>query len=110
MTKPITPELCDVKGGKLFFRLLDGSSVCCECIGEPYASQIVASVAAARADGERIGLEKIQELIDVLIGCKVTISMLSNEAKIVVPTTMQTINSVLEKHGAFKSLKPTGAE
>lgn len=28
--------------GKLFFRLEDGSSINCECIGEPYASQIVA--------------------------------------------------------------------
>ena len=27
--------------GKLFFRLLDGSSISCECIGEPYASKIV---------------------------------------------------------------------
>jgi hypothetical protein len=27
--------------GRLFFRLPDGSSVSCECVGEPYASKIV---------------------------------------------------------------------
>jgi hypothetical protein len=27
--------------GKLFFKMPDGSSISCECIGEPYASQIV---------------------------------------------------------------------
>lgn len=26
---------------KLFFALLDGSAICCDCIGEPYASKIV---------------------------------------------------------------------
>ncbi len=30
-----------VVDGKLFFNLLDGSSLNCECIVEPYASQVV---------------------------------------------------------------------
>lgn len=30
-----------VVGGKLFFKMLDGSSISCQCIGEPYASQVV---------------------------------------------------------------------
>ena len=36
----------NVSGGKLFFRLLDGSSVSCDCIAEPYASQVVAACRA----------------------------------------------------------------
>ena len=35
---PIGPS---VFGGKLFFKLADGSTVLCTCIGEPYASAIV---------------------------------------------------------------------
>ena len=30
-------------GGKLFFKLLDGSTVVCDCIGEPFVSEIVAA-------------------------------------------------------------------
>ena len=31
-----------VVAGRLFFKMPDVSSISCECIGEPYASQIVA--------------------------------------------------------------------
>lgn len=30
-----------VVNGHLFFKMPDGSTISCECIGEPYASQIV---------------------------------------------------------------------
>lgn len=30
-----------VVDGKLFFRLLDGSTLSCECIADPYATKIV---------------------------------------------------------------------
>jgi len=36
-----------VLDGKLFFRLKDGSTITCECIREPYASQVVEALAAA---------------------------------------------------------------
>ena len=29
-----------VAAGHLMFKLRDGSSICCNCIGEPYASEI----------------------------------------------------------------------
>lgn len=32
----------NVVDGRLFFKMHDGSTISCECIGEPYASQIVA--------------------------------------------------------------------
>lgn len=41
MTQPRRPGP-HVQAGKLFFVLDDGSAIVCECIGEPYASQIVA--------------------------------------------------------------------
>jgi len=34
--------------GKLFFKLLDGSTISCECIGEPYVTEIVKLWQAAR--------------------------------------------------------------
>jgi hypothetical protein len=37
--RSIGPYVVD---GHLFFQMLDGSSISCECIGEPYALQIVA--------------------------------------------------------------------
>lgn len=27
--------------GNLFFRLLDGTSICCNCVGQPYAQAVV---------------------------------------------------------------------
>lgn len=35
----VGPHVVD---GHLFFRMNDGSAISCNCIGEPYASQIVA--------------------------------------------------------------------
>lgn len=34
----VGPHVVD---GKLFFKMPDGSTISCECIGEPYASQVV---------------------------------------------------------------------
>lgn len=36
--RQIGPHVVD---GHLFFKMPDGSTILCECIGEPYASQIV---------------------------------------------------------------------
>lgn len=41
------PYGASVVNGKLFFKLLDGSTVTCECIGEPYASKIVEACRAS---------------------------------------------------------------
>ncbi len=38
--------------GKLFYRMLDGSTVTCNCIGEPYASRIVAACDARATQRE----------------------------------------------------------
>ena len=38
-----------VISGTLFFTLLDGSTITCECIGEPYASEITATFALLRS-------------------------------------------------------------
>lgn len=46
-----------VVGGRLFFELLDGSSVSCNCIAEPYASQVVE--ACTRNDASRAILDAI---------------------------------------------------
>jgi len=36
-------------GGKLFFKLLDGSTVLCTCMGEPFVSRIVAACRNAQS-------------------------------------------------------------
>ena len=54
-----------VVAGKLFFRLLDGSTICCECIAEPYASKIVEACAKQNQNWREMWKKRFehQELI-----------------------------------------------
>ena len=41
-----------VVNGRLYFKMTDGSTISCECIADPYASQIVEMWRGARSDNE----------------------------------------------------------
>lgn len=47
--KDAAPYGASVVNGHLFFKLLDGSTISCNCIGEPYASRVVAACRNAEA-------------------------------------------------------------
>ena len=43
-----------VIGGKLFFKLADGSSISCECIANPYATQIADEIERLQSEVEKL--------------------------------------------------------
>jgi hypothetical protein len=49
--------------GVLFFKLLDGSTLTCNCIKEPYASKIVELFNGRNAGQERPGLPVVRQLL-----------------------------------------------
>lgn len=52
-----------VLNGKLFFRLFDGSSVHCTCIGDPYATQVMHACATRSPSGRDAALEEALRFI-----------------------------------------------